>query len=125
LVLLAEGETIHRLAVEEDAVARIGDADLLEHLANDHADVLVVDPDTLQAVDLLHLVEQVLLHRARTLDLQDLVRRHRAFGEAVTGPHAVTLVHAQVLACRPLVHPRPGAPWPPAARCGRAPAQPD
>src|SRR5690606_18384156 len=59
------------------------------------------------------------LHRARTLDLQDLVRRHRAFGEAVTGPHAVTLVHAQVLAGRHLVHPRLGGLWNRAVGCGR------
>jgi hypothetical protein len=69
---------------------------------HDHADVLVVDLHALQAIDLLHFIEQVLLHRARALDPQDVVRVDRAFGQAVAGAHAVALVHAQVLAGRHL-----------------------
>ena len=70
---------------------------------HDHADVLVVDLHALQAVDLLHFVQQVLLHGARSLDAQDVVRVHRTFGQAVAGAHAVALVHAQVLAGRHFV----------------------
>ena len=33
------------------------DLDLLQHLANNHFDVLVVDLHALQAVDVLHLVD--------------------------------------------------------------------
>jgi len=40
-------------------VARVGDLDLLQHLADDHLDVLVVDLHALQAVDLLDFVHQV------------------------------------------------------------------
>ena len=72
-------------------------AHLLQHLAHDHADVLVVDLDALEAIDLLHLVEQILLHRARALDPQDVVRIHRSLGQPVTGPDAVAFVHAEVL----------------------------
>ena len=74
------------------------DAHLLQHLPHDHADVLVVDLHALQAVDLLHFVQQILLHRARALDPQNVVRIHRTFGQTVAGAHAVALVHAQVLA---------------------------
>ena len=75
-------------------------ADLLEHLADDHADVLVVDLHALQAVDLLHLVQQVLLHRARALDPQDVVRVHRALA---TDGHrrARGRPRARAGACRP------------------------
>jgi hypothetical protein len=51
-----------------DGVARVGDAHLLEHLAHDHADVLVVDLHALEPVDLLDLVQQVLLNGPRPLD---------------------------------------------------------
>src|SRR5690606_5530689 len=73
------------------------------HLAHDRADVLVIDLHALEAVDLLHLVEQVLLHRTWPLDPQDVVRIDRTLGEAVTGAHLVALVDAQVLADRHLV----------------------
>jgi hypothetical protein len=33
--------------------------DLLQHLANDHLDVLVVDQDALQPVDFLDLVDEI------------------------------------------------------------------
>src|ERR1041384_3990910 len=57
----------------------------------------------LEPVDLLHFVEQVLLHRTRPLDPQDVVRIDRSLGEAVARPDPVALVDAQVLARRHLV----------------------
>ena len=103
LVLVAEALLVHVLALEELRRARIHDPDLLEHLANDHANVLVVDLHALEAVDLLHFVQEVLLYGPRALDPQNVVRIDRSLGEAVTGAHAVALVHAQVLAGRHLV----------------------
>ncbi len=35
------------------------DLDLLQHLANDHLDVLVVDAHALEAIDLLDLVDEI------------------------------------------------------------------
>ena len=98
LVLVAERLLVDVLALEELGLARIDHAHLLQHLAHDHADVLVVDLHALQAIDLLHFVQQVLLHRARPLDPQNVVRIDRTFGQPVAGAHAVAFVHAQVLA---------------------------
>ena len=98
LVLVAEDLAIHVLPFEELRLARLHDSNLLQHLLDDHADVLVVDLHALEAVNLLHFVEQILLHRARSLDPQNVVRIDRTLGETVTGAHAVALVHAQVLA---------------------------
>jgi hypothetical protein len=47
------------LAVEIEGIARIGDFHLLQHLADNHFDVLVVDRHALQAIDFLDLVDQV------------------------------------------------------------------
>ncbi len=91
------------LALEQLRVAGLQDPHLLQHLAHDHADVLVVDLHTLQSVHLLNLVQQVLLHRPRALDPQNVVRVHRTLGETVARPHPVALVHAKVLARRHLV----------------------
>ena len=43
------------------------DAHLLQHLADDQLDVLVVDVDALRLVDLLHLTDEVQLGRRRAL----------------------------------------------------------
>ena len=51
------------LAGQERRVARIEDLHLLQHLANDHLDVLVVDLHALQPVDVLDLVHQVVGQR--------------------------------------------------------------
>src|SRR6266513_978592 len=100
---VGEGLLVHVLPLQELRVPGLDDLHLLQHLAHDHADVLVVDLHALQPVHLLDLVEQVLLHRPRALDPQNIVRVHRSLGEAVAGAHAVALVHAQVLPGRHLV----------------------
>src|SRR6266704_3339238 len=100
---VGEGLLVHVLPLQELRGPGFDDLHLLQHLAHDHADVLVVDLHALQAIHLLDLVEQILLHRPRALDPQDVVRVHRSLGEAVAGAHAVALVHAQVLAGRHLV----------------------
>ena len=78
LVGLAELGPVDVLALEEDRVAGVGDAHLLQHLPHDDPDVLVVDLHALETVDLLDLVQEVLLHRPRPLDPQDVVRVDRA-----------------------------------------------
>src|SRR5207302_287795 len=69
-----------------------------QHLTHDHADVFVVDLHALEPVDLLHFIQEVLLHRPRALDAQDVVRVDGPLGEAVPGAYPIALVDAQVLA---------------------------
>jgi len=70
----------------------------LQHLAHDHLDVLVVDAHTLQPVDLLDLVDQVLLHLVGAHDGEDVVRHDRAFGELFAGMHEIAGMDQHVLA---------------------------
>src|SRR6266567_3615402 len=100
---VGEGLLIHVLPLQELRGPGLDDLHLLQHLADDHADMLVVDLHALQPVHLLDLVEQILLHRPWALDPQNVVRVHRSLGKAVAGAHAVALVHAQVLTGRHLV----------------------
>ena len=79
-------------------VARFGDAHLAEHLADDDFDVLVVDGDTLQAVNLLHFADEVFLQFLRSADLEDFVRVHRAFGQLLALLYHVALENNDVLA---------------------------
>ena len=123
VVVFAEGAAIDVLTFEHGRLPRIDDAHLLQHLLHDHANVLVVDLHALQAVDLLHFVEQVLLHRARALDAQDVVRIHR--GLPTDGhPPARGRPRARASACRPARRTSaPPACRPPSTRC--LPCAPD
>ena len=73
-------------------------------------DVLVVDAHALEAVDLLHLVDQVLRELLLAQDREDVVRVRRAVHERLARAHAVALVHADVLALRDQVLARLAAP---------------
>ena len=78
-------------------VAGIGDLHLAQHLADDDLDVLVVDFDALEAVNLLHLVDEVLLQVLRAADIEDFVRDDGAFGELLALLHEVALEDDDVL----------------------------
>ena len=71
------------LALDQVGLAGIVDLDLLQHLANDHLDVLVVDRHALQPVDLLDLVDEVGGELLDALDRQDVVRRRIAVDDVV------------------------------------------
>ena len=80
LLLLEPGVgLVHLLAIdllagEQRGVAAVGDLDLLQHLANDHLDVLVVDLHALESVDLLDLAHEIFGERLNPEDFEDVVR---------------------------------------------------
>src|SRR3712207_8866611 len=70
-------DLVHLLAIDlfarqQRGVAAVGDLDLLQHLANDHLDVLVVDLHALQSIDLLDRSEE---HTSELQSRQYLVCR--------------------------------------------------
>ncbi len=75
--------TIDLLARQQRGVAAVGDLDLLQHLANDHLDVLVVDLHALEPIDLLDLGHEVLGQRLDAQHLEDVVRVGRARDQRV------------------------------------------
>ena len=74
---------------------RLDHRDALEHLPDDHLDVLVVDRDALAAVDLLDLAHQVQLHLARAHDPQHVVRVDRTGDQLLAGLDRVALADEQ------------------------------
>ena len=90
-----EVDPVHLLALEELGVARIVDLDLLQHLADDHLDMLVVDRHALEPVDLLDLVDEIGGQLLDALDGQDVVRRRVAVEQVVALLDAVALLHRQ------------------------------
>ena len=85
---------------EQPGVARIDNIHLLQHLANDHLDVLVVDIDALQPVDLLDLVDEVGRELLHALDRQDVVRCRISVDDVIALLDHVAILQVDVLALR-------------------------
>ena len=100
LVLLAELESIHLFIDEELGITDVLHFHPPHHLADDHFDVLVVDVDTLEPVDLLDLVHQVLLQLLLAQDRQDVVRVPRAVHQGFAGLDGFSFLHGDVDAAR-------------------------
>ena len=62
--------------------------------------MLVIDLHTLQAVDLLHFVDEILREFLLALDLEDVMGVRRTVHQRLTGTHSIAFVDAHVLALR-------------------------
>ena len=98
LVGLQELDLVHVLAGQIAGIARVQDLHLLQHLAHDHFDVLVVDRHALEPVDLLDLVDQVVGQRLDAENAQDVVRRRVAVEQILAALDDVAFLHGEVLA---------------------------
>ncbi len=67
-------DTVNMLTGDHAGVASFRDFNFLQHLANNHLDVLVVDHNALQAVDFLDLVDEVGSKCLNALDRQNVMR---------------------------------------------------
>ena len=91
---------LHLLAEDVVRVARVGDLHATQHLANDHLDVLVVDLHALQAVHVLHFVDDVARQFLDTQQAQDVLRIGRAVDDALALVDHLAFVHQDVLFLR-------------------------
>jgi hypothetical protein len=91
VVDLLEVQPVDQLGRQQLAVARLVDADLAEHLADDDLDVLVVDRDALAAIDLLDFLDEVALDGVLAPRLEVLLRVDRAIGDGVAGADVLAL----------------------------------
>src|SRR5262245_56390862 len=95
---LVELDLVDLLALDQIGFASIIDLDLLQHLANDDLDVLVVDRHALQAIDVLDLVDQIGGELLDALDRQDVMRRRIALDDGVALFDHVAVLQMDVLA---------------------------
>src|SRR2546423_3634766 len=99
-VQLVELDPVHLLAGDQVGLARVGDLDLLQHLANDYLDVLVVDRHALEPIDLLDLVDEEVRELLHALDRQDVVRRRVSFDDVLALLDCVAILQVDVFALR-------------------------
>ena len=95
-VLVHEAVLVHLLAHQEGGIARIEDVHLLEHLADNDLDMLVIDVDALETVHVLDFFHQVVGKVLFTLDLQDVVQFGVALGEQLARFHEVAVGHGDM-----------------------------
>src|SRR5215218_4197695 len=93
-----ELDLVDLLARDQVGVALVGDLDLLQHLTDNHLDVLVVDQHALQPVNFLDFVDQVGSEFLDALDRQDVVRCRIAFDDEVALFDDVAVLQMDVLA---------------------------
>ncbi len=84
------------LALEETRIARLGDLDLAQHLADDDLDVLVVDLHALQAIDVLNLPDQIVGQALDALQAQDVVRIRLTVGDDLAALDRLALEHVEM-----------------------------
>src|SRR6476619_2466472 len=99
-------DPVDLLALDQVGLAGIVDLDLLQHLANDHLDVLVVDGDTLQPIDVLDLVDEIGGQFLDALDRQDIVGSGISLDDRITLFDDIAVLQVEVLALRDQVLPR-------------------
>src|SRR5262245_12769114 len=97
---LVELDLVDLLALDQLGLARVVDLHLLQHLADDHLDMLVVDRDALQPIDVLDLVDEVGGELLDALDRQNVVRRRIALDDGVALLDQVAVLQVDVLALR-------------------------
>ena len=84
VVLVVEFAEIDGGAGQERRIAGFLDANLARHLACDNLDVFIVDFDILGAVDLLHLEQDIFVHRVDAVDAENISRRAISLGQLLT-----------------------------------------
>src|SRR6185436_14257004 len=100
LVLAFEDDLVDLFAPEEGGITRFGDAHLAQHLTHDDFDVLVVDRHTLETINFLHFVDEVLLQFLRPADVENFMRDNRTFSQLLAFLHEIALEDNNVFADR-------------------------
>src|SRR6516164_1826421 len=95
---LVELDLVDLLALDQLGLTRVVDLHLLQHLANDHLDMLVVDRNALQPIDVLDLVDEIGGELLDALDRQNVVRRWVALDDGVALLDHVAVLQVDVLA---------------------------
>ena len=85
LVDILKLKHIYHCSRKEIGISLFLHAHLLQHLAHDDFDMLVIDINTLETVYALYLAEHVVLYCTESFDLQDIVRVHTTFGKLIAG----------------------------------------
>ena len=93
-------QLVKLLVLEQAGITRIDDFDLLQHLAHDHFDVLVVDQHALQTIDFLDFIDEVTSKLFHALDGQNVVRRRVAVEDVFTLLDGIAFLEMEWLALR-------------------------
>src|SRR6516164_3172090 len=97
---LVELDLVDLLALQQLGITGVVDLDFLQHLANDHLDVLVVDVDALKPIHLLNVVHEVGSQFFDALDGKNVVRSGIALNDIVALLDYVSVLKMNVLAFR-------------------------
>src|SRR6516164_6622321 len=95
---LVKLDLVDLLALDELGFTSVVDLYLLQHLADDHLDMLVVDGDALQPVHVLDFVDEIGGQLLDTFDCQDVVRSRIALDDGVAFFNYVAVLQVDMFA---------------------------
>ncbi len=97
---LVEFQSIDQFTGQEGCFARIGDFDLLQHLARNDLDMLVIDLHALQSIDLLDFLDQVVCKSLDPHHPQNIMRHRVAVHQRIATLDDITFLDSDRLALR-------------------------
>ena len=104
VVLVVEFAEVYCRAGEKRCVALVCNLYLSCHLTSDNLNVLVVDIDTLAAVNLLNFEKDVIVNRVDTADTENIRRVHVALGESSSRVNVLPVFNYDICTERDLVY---------------------
>ena len=93
LVHFVELQNIYHSSRQEFGISSFLDTNLLQHLAYNNLDMLVIDFYTLQTVNSLYFLDHVILYGTKSFDLQDIVRIYTTFCQLISGLQIYTILN--------------------------------
>ena len=94
LVVILELEQVNDRTRQHLGIPGVLYLDLAHHLTHNNLDMLIVDVNALLAVNLLDFLDEVVMHRTRVTDTQDIVRVERALVELLALLDILAILYA-------------------------------
>src|SRR5690606_34617931 len=97
VVFFHEFDLVNNLLFKEASITRVINFNLTHHLSNDDFEVLVIDLNTLQAVNVLNFIDDVFLNGCRTFDGQNVGRSSCTVRQWSTGAYVIVFLNKDLL----------------------------
>ena len=92
-----EDTAIHVLTPQVIGIPWLADTNLAEHARDNDFNVLVVNDNTLGAINFLNFGNQVILYPRLSKNIENIVRVDRSIGQRLTLFHFLSSCHSDVL----------------------------
>ena len=97
IILFCKVELINNITLKEDSITWIVNLYLTHHLTYDNLEVLIVNLHTLQTINVLYFVNDILLNSRKTSNLQNIIQSDYTCRQWSTCTYSIMLLNEQLL----------------------------